>query len=247
MHNIIDGAAMIVSPVKSVKQIVDGISDGLGIVAKKGDVNTHVDAPSIQQNKLSDRYSQNTDGTITGPKGGQATPTGVHDIETKAEINKRDSGGHYVDADGKQQSVKSPSSGDSKINEQKEHHQVVVDKVEQGLKNDGREVVTDGRIYNADGSGSYCKPDICATGGGKAPEIIEIKTGNADLSNRQREGFEKTGTNVNGEPTYRIPPDATVTGEIAKQLEIPSGGKVGSIYPEGIPVTIDRYPGIKEK
>jgi hypothetical protein len=38
MHNIIDGAAMIVSPVKSVKQIVDGISDGLGIVAKKGDV-----------------------------------------------------------------------------------------------------------------------------------------------------------------------------------------------------------------
>jgi filamentous hemagglutinin len=38
MHNIIDGAAMIVSPVKSVKQIVDGISGGLGIVAKKGDV-----------------------------------------------------------------------------------------------------------------------------------------------------------------------------------------------------------------
>jgi hypothetical protein len=33
----------------------------------------------------------------------------VHDIETKAEINKRDSGGHYVDADGKQQSVNSPN------------------------------------------------------------------------------------------------------------------------------------------
>ena len=77
--------------------------------------------------------------------------------------------------------------------------------------------------------------------------MLEIKTGNADLSQRQREGYEQTGTNANNEPTYRIPPDATVTGDVAERLRIPSGGKVGDRYPDGLPLTIERHPGINEK
>jgi hypothetical protein len=98
---IIDGVAMVgLNPVQAVK-------DGLGIVGgafKKGDK----DITSSQQNTLTERYTENTDGTITGPNGGQATPTGVHDIETQQEINKRESGGYYVENDGKQEVVGSP-------------------------------------------------------------------------------------------------------------------------------------------
>lgn len=238
------------------KEVYDAVKGKLGGDAPKVDSNPvdnsmadgEFSSPQREVKTFPETYTENADGTITGPGNGTLKDTGKV-TETGRPILEREGSSQklFVNADGKQQSIKSPNSGDGAINEQREHHQDVVDQRVKDFQNDGRTVVEDGRVYNADGSGTYCKPDICVTGGGKSPEIIEIKTGNADLSQRQREGFEQTGTNANGEPIYRIPPDATVTGDLVEQLEIPLGGKVGDVYPNGIPVTIEWHPGINEK
>jgi len=221
----------------------NGSNDG----PNTNNVDTNIEIGS--QRDLPDNYSQNPDGTITGPSGGNAVPVGQDAngntiYQRTGEDGKN--GGFYSVENDVQQPATNPNPSDSTINEQREHHQKEVDQLAQDLESQGNVVVADGRVYHADGSGNYCKPDVCSVDSSGSATMFEVKTGNAGFTNRQREGFEHTGTDSNGNNTYRIPPDATVTGELAEKLGLESGSKVGELYPEGIPVIEVRRPGLVE-
>jgi len=65
--------------------------------------------------------------------------------------------------------------------------------------------------------------------------IIEVKTGNADLSIRQSEIFPQISSG-----------DSIPVGKVAKQFGFDAGiplKKQG--YPNGIPIDIKRFPGVK--
>ena len=231
-----------------------GIGVGKKQTGTKEVASKHQDDVFTSQNggPLPENYTHNTDGTITASGGGNAKPTGIYDIETKKEIYQRinpdgTKGGYYIIGDdGKQQVVKSPKPS-ANINDQREHHQGVVDETAANLEAQGNTVAKDGRVYNADGSGTYCKPDVCSTDSSGNATFYEIKTGDGQLTQKQREGFEVTSVDSNGNPTaYRIPPDATVSADLAEMLKIDSGGKIGDRFPDGIPVIITRAAGLND-
>jgi filamentous hemagglutinin len=132
----------------------------------------------------------------------------VHDIETKAEINKRESGGYYVDADGKQQSVKSPYPNDGttvqqnrvqgkefeklKVDEFKKNKTDVVEQVTVETNSGNRAVIY---IMTKDSNGKIgcheCKSSATAPlTKGQTKSYPEIENGGAIVVGKGKPGFE---------------------------------------------------------
>ncbi|KUM52369.1 hemagglutinin repeat-containing protein [Rheinheimera sp. EpRS3] len=212
-----------------------GLGAGIGFV-KKGDG---------ASSPLPEGYQRNTDGTITGPGGGKAVDTGYAvDGQTVYQRQGESGNGSYytIDADGKQQPIKSPRPK-TDIGEKRDHHNAEVADIGGQYQNKGDVVVYDGSVTG--NCGTTCKPDIFHMGQDGSMGFIEVKTGNAGLSTNQSKVFEQVGVDASGKPQYRIPPDAVPSGKLAKQLDARPGQTFADLgYPNGIPVKIVETDGI---
>jgi filamentous hemagglutinin len=113
------------------------------------------------------------------------------------------------------------------------HHKAFVDDLVAQLENLGYKVEIDPMFKHSCGT-NYCKPDIIyKTPSGKV-SIIEIKTGNADLTFRQSKIFPQIR---NG--------DSIPWGKVAAQLGLDPGVPLKDQgYPNGIPIYEQPYPGL---
>ncbi|RUO75754.1 hypothetical protein CWI84_11730 [Idiomarina tyrosinivorans] len=77
--------------------------------------------------------------------------------------------------------------------------------------------------------------------------FVEVKTGDAGFSPNQSKVIEQVGVDSAGNPQYRIPPDATPSGELMRTLDSrKTGGTLAELgYPNGIPVKVIRTEGVE--
>jgi filamentous hemagglutinin len=81
-----------------------------------------------------------------------------------------------------------------------------------------------------------CRPDIVAKGPDGSLSIIEVKTGNADLSIRQSEIFPQIESG-----------DSIPRGEVAEAFGLIPGMPLREQgYPKGIPIEVVNLPGAKK-
>jgi len=109
------------------------------------------------------------------------------------------------------------------------------------LKAEGYDVAQDVRIYDSCGT-TYCKPDIVYKNADGQIGFIEVKTGNAGLTDNQTKVFQKVGEN-----SYIMPPDRVLSPEAARAIEArytPGMTLADAGYPNGIPIVIKREPGL---
>ncbi|MDP8100094.1 hypothetical protein QJU32_09600, partial [Pasteurella atlantica] len=141
---------------------------------------------------------------ITGPRGGRATGTGVFDVETKAEIFKRESGGYFViNSDGKQVKVKSPfgNSNKSKI---LQNNRINGADFEEAYKKrlEKNEENVQQQVTLKTSSGIKTRIDFISKGKTGEVKCIECKSSQtAPLTKNQRKAFseiEKSGATVIG-------------------------------------------------
>ncbi|WP_221411469.1 hypothetical protein, partial [Rheinheimera tangshanensis] len=117
-----------------------------------------------------------------------------------------------------------------------------VDQKVTNLENQGGTVVPDGSITGS--CGTTCKPDIFHISPNGQVEFIEVKTGNAGLSENQAKVFRQIGVDASGRPQYIIPPDAVPSGDLMNELKMKPGQTLAEAgYIHGIPVKIQREPG----
>jgi len=158
--------------VKDGVRLVAAIS-GAGIGVGKKPTGTkeiapkHQDDVFISQNggPLPENYTHNTDGTITGPSGGNATPLNVSDINSKSQIYQRESGGYYViDSNGKQTTIESPYPKDSSVVQaNRERHETAKDDIAAKLDNSGV-AVTPEVTLKAEGVEAKARVDLSLEG-----------------------------------------------------------------------------------
>lgn len=183
------------------------------------------------------RYTQNADGSLTGPRGGQYTPVG-RDANGNQVYRDR-SGKHYTFDGDKRSSAQNPNPRrDSAIRDHNAHHQRYVDDLSNQLRNDGYTVVNE--VTFTDTSGNVIsKADIVALRPGSLPKpdnIVthEVKTGDAGLSPSQQVVYPEI---ISGE--------AIPTGRKLDQLGLEPGVPLKEQgYPNGISVYTIRTPGL---
>jgi filamentous hemagglutinin len=114
-----------------------------------------------------------------------------------------------------------------------EHHLNMVDDVKDQLITQGYRV-SDKEVSFGSACGiGRCRPDIIAEAPDGGIRIIEIKTGNADLSIRQSEIFPQI---ENGNSIPR--------GKVARDFGLlPNVPLKDQGYPNGIPIEIINFPG----
>ncbi|WP_294925885.1 RHS repeat-associated core domain-containing protein [uncultured Paracoccus sp.] len=129
---------------------------------------------------------------------------------------------------------KRPRNSDKKpptIQEKRAHHNARVDDVRRHLEAEGYEVV-EGPSFNGPVNRGRTVPDIGYRGDDGMAHLIEIKTGNADLTQRQTEIYPLLGTG-----------DAIPVGQRAANLGLDPGRPLSEQgHPDGIPVTIISFP-----
>jgi len=172
-----------------------------------------------------------------GIKGGEASLTTVK-IENKAVSSVKDKEPSPVE---KEISVnKTPAAYDSLDNKPKltirdhyKHHKNMTNDLKKQLETQGYRISDREISFSSYCNIGRCRPDIVyETPDGKWG-IIEIKTGNADLSIRQSEIFPQISSG-----------DAIPVGRIAKQFGFRAGIPLKDQgYPNGIPIEIINFPG----
>lgn len=101
------------------------------------------------------------------------------------------------------------------------------------LKGQGFDVI-EGPSFKGPINKGRTMPDIAYRGPDGRLHLIEIKTGNADLTNRQAKIYPLMGTG------HAIP-----TGNVARRFGLTPGIPLSHQgYPDGIPVTIMTFPGV---
>ena len=109
----------------------------------------------------------------------------------------------------------------------------------------------DGAIAIKDGSvfcdGVECRPDIIyRTPDGKITGI-EVKTGDAGLTDNQASVFVEAGFDADNNPLYPIPPHATVSGRLLRTLNMEPGETLSEAgLTDGITITLKRKSGLNE-
>jgi hypothetical protein len=191
--------------------------------------------------------TRNADGSITGRDGGRAVDTGYPAPDGSPIYQRQGEGGpssyYWIDKNGTQQPIKSPRPK-TDIGEKRDHHNEKVAEIGGQYQGKGDVVVYDGLVTGS--CGTTCKPDIFHISPNGKVEFVEVKTGNAGLSENQAQVFEKIGVDANGKAQYRIPPDAVPSGELKRKLDPKgSGGTFADLgYPNGIPVKVIQTDGI---
>lgn len=183
--------------------------------------------------ELPSGYTRNTDGTITGPRGGTYTSAGT---DLNGQQVYRDSSGRYYTLDGGTKTQVSNPAGSPTvtITQQNAHHQEVVNDITGQLQSQGYTTSTGG-FYSNCGS-TICYPDITysAPGSNKITGVIEVKTGGAGPSTNQSTVYPQIGTG-----------DAVPGPSIANAYNlIPNVPMNQQGYPNGIPVYQITAPGV---
>jgi filamentous hemagglutinin len=132
------------------------------------------------------------------------------------------------------QSSLAPNTGPRVIiRDHYEHHDAMRNDVIGQLEGQGYRVADgEASFGNACGSGR-CRPDILYEAPDGTVGIIEIKTGNADLSIRQTEIFPQI---ENG--------DSIPRGDVARRFGLRPGVPLREQgYPNGIPIKVREFPG----
>ena len=102
------------------------------------------------------------------------------------------------------------------------------------LEGQGYSVVEGPSFKNSCAAGR-CRPDIIYRDQNGKLAIIEVKTGNADLSIRQSDIFPQIKDG-----------NAIPTGNVAEKFDLRSGIPLKDQgYPNGIPLRVERFPGVK--
>lgn len=146
------------------------IPEGIATGATRDSIQSKLDAlPGNQGNNLIP--VQLSDGSFT---------TRRRDVDASDPVRVTEEGDLFSPVSTKPQDGNSGSS----IRDRNEHHQEVVDDVKDQLTNDGF-IVSDREVSFGSSCGTgQCRPDIIATAPDGSMRIIEIKTGDADLSIR---------------------------------------------------------------
>ncbi|KRA84491.1 hypothetical protein ASD76_11100 [Altererythrobacter sp. Root672] len=120
------------------------------------------------------------------------------------------------------------------IRDHNEHHQAIVADLKTQLKDLGYQV-SDKEISFGDSCGAgRCRPDIVYVAPNGKVAIIEVKTGDAELSIRQSEIF----------PQIRDG-DSIPRGQVAKDFDlVPDIPLKDQGYPNGIPIYEQAFPGL---
>ncbi|MEL7799436.1 MULTISPECIES: hypothetical protein [Idiomarina] len=215
-------------------------------VAGSGGITSAIKGISNRKPSLPDSYTRNPDGSIHGPGQGKAidsghtAPDGSPIYERTAKDGSGSSSYYWVDESGAQRPVESPRPK-TEIGEQYAHHKTAVDKTAENLRAQDFDVKAEVRVFSSCGS-TYCKPDIVYRNADGQVGFIEVKTGNGPLTTRQKEIFEKVGEN-----DYRISPDRILSRQAADAIgaDYQPGLTISEAgYPNGIPVIIQREPGL---
>lgn len=115
------------------------------------------------------------------------------------------------------------------------HHKAMVDDLSEQLRSQGYRVSDREASFRSACSSGRCRPDIIAEGPDGKFRIIEVKTGDADLSVRQSEIFPQISSG-----------DAIPTGRVARDFGLKAGIPLREQgYPNGIPIDMVRFPGAK--
>ncbi|MFT6190453.1 MAG: hypothetical protein ACJAZ6_002292 [Oleispira sp.] len=261
---------------KTIERNADQITDSLGalkdkVVGGKAKVDSNPVDNSMADGEFSspqrdiktfpETYTENANGTITGPGNGTLKDTGKV-TETGRPILEREGSGQklFVDADGKQQSIKSPNSnaGDD-LNTRKEFHDQRAFDARQEIETHGAKTTKEATVDTANGETARLdiivsgKPDqsIPVPKGMVAEDrhgvplsvqeikldnqglaIAEVKTGKAKPERQQPECLAacEAGT-------------ATVRGEKIKRIDLDVGDKA----PESVVILRDPRDPIKDK
>ena len=112
----------------------------------------------------------------------------------------------------------------------------MVTDVKDQLTQQGYDVSLREASFGSSCSSGRCRPDIIAKSSDGSIRIIEIKTGDADLSIRQSEIYPQIS---NG--------DSIPRGKVAKEFGLEVGIPLKDQgYPNGIPIEIIRFPGAQK-
>ncbi len=162
-----------------------------------------------------------------GPSGGTTTVTPMPD-----KI-----GPGLIFSEGEGEAIGGAGASRITIRDHYDHHLDMVDDVKDQLVKQGYSVSEREISFgNSCGVVGRCRPDIVARAPDGGIKIIEIKTGNADLSIRQSEIFPQI---ENGNSIPR--------GQVAREFGLISGIPLKDQgYPNGIPVEPLRFPGAKK-
>ena len=119
------------------------------------------------------------------------------------------------------------------IRDQYAHHKAMTDDLKAQLESQGYRVSDKEISFGSSCGTGRCRPDIVyETPDGKMG-IIEVKTGNADLTIRQSEIYPQINSG-----------DAIPRGDVARQFGLDQGVPLREQgYPNGIPIEVRTFPG----
>jgi len=121
------------------------------------------------------------------------------------------------------------------IKDHYDHHLNMVDDIKDQLSSQGFRVSEKEISFGSSCGTGRCRPDIVAEAPDGTLRIIEVKTGDADLSIRQSEIFPqiKDGTSIS-------------RGKVAESFGLTPGVQLKDQgYPNGIPIEVINFPGAK--
>ncbi|KIV69634.1 putative large exoprotein involved in heme utilization or adhesion of ShlA/HecA/FhaA family [Pseudomonas sp. FeS53a] len=154
------------------------------------------------------------------------------DIKTASELINKAS--HEIDG------VYKGSKGNANvprltIRDHYDHHLNMVDDIKEQLSSQGYRVSKKEISFGSSCGAGRCRPDIVAEAPDGTIRIIEVKTGNADLSIRQSEIFPQIRDGSS------IP-----RGKVAESFGLTPGVPLKDQgYPNGIPIEIINFPGAR--
>ena len=194
----------------------------------------------MDQRLIPDGYHVDADGNIIGPQNGVYTPVDTPNIAGYQVYENN--GRYYTYDDGVRTQVPNPNSRpDISLSDRRQHHDTIVEDISLQLETQGYTVANEVNINSPDDS-LATRTDIIFVRPDDSIGIIEVKTGNATLSQNQSTIFPSIEDG-----------SAVVTQQLADRLNsslppekqlIPGKTLAESGHPQGISIYVARAPGL---
>ncbi|MDF7797809.1 hypothetical protein P4A91_25350, partial [Pseudomonas syringae] len=192
-----------------------------GIKVSSAELDKMADLARLEKIAAENAKNRNPMSAMTDSEAGELVDRNV--LEAKAQKS------------GKTLDEKGPDAPKITIKDHYDHHLNMVDDIKDQLLSQGYRVSEKEISFGSSCGIGRCRPDIVAEAPDGTLRIIEVKTGNADLSIRQSEIFPQI---ENGNSIPR--------GKVAESFGLKSGIPLKEQgYPNGIPIEIMNFPGAK--